>query len=108
MLQIGRNINRNDTADVKAGVALNSSTSVKIADANPDRIFFHVNNGVEPDKACWIKLHAEDEDDDKHGILVHEIGKGIGHWEMPPDNIYTGEISAIAEDTPCTVYVTEY
>jgi len=102
-----RTINTNDEATVTA-IPLNSSTSTVIAAANLGRVFFHVNNGVEPDKACWIKLHAASVDDTKHGIVVHEGQKGVGGWEMPTDNIYTGEISAIAQDTPCTVYVTEY
>ena len=101
------NINRAETATIGT-VVLNATTSTLIAAANPKRIFFHVNNGVEPDKACWIKLHAASTDNTKHGIVVHEGAKGVGGWEMPADNIYTGEISAIAEATPCTVYVTEY
>lgn len=105
--RINRVANINDTATITT-IVLNSTTSTKIADANTRRMFFHVNNGVEPDKACWIKLHAAIVDNTKHGIVVHEGAKGVGGWEMPPDNIYTGEISAIAEAEPCTVYVTEY
>jgi len=104
---IGRTANTNNEATITV-VVLNSSTSTVIAAANEDRVFFHVNNGIEPDKACWIKLHAAIIDNTKHGMVVHEGQKGTGFWEMPSDNIYTGEISAIAEDTPCTVYVTEY
>jgi len=103
----GRTTNTNDTATVTA-IVLNSSTSTVISPANPDRLFFHVNNGIEPDKACWIKLHAANVDNVKHGIVIHEGQKGTGFWQMPVDNIYPGEISAIAQDTPCTVYVTEY
>ena len=88
-----RTKNTNDTATVTA-IVLNSSTSILIAAVNPDRVFFHVNNGVEPDKACWIKLHAAGVDNTKHGIVVHEGQKGTGDWEMPPDNIYTGDPGA--------------
>lgn len=103
----GRNVNENDTAAVTT-IVLNATTSTVIAAANPDRIFFHVNSGIEPDKACWVKLHAASVNDDKDGIILHEAGKGDNAWEMPPDNVYPGEISAIAEAIPCTVYVTEY
>jgi len=103
----GRTFNTNTEATVTA-IPLNSSTSTVISAANPDRLFFYVNNGVEPDKACWIKLHAASLDNTKHGILLHEGEKGVGDWAMPVDNAYTGEISAIADDSNCTVYVTEY
>jgi len=106
-LKRGRTFNTNDEATVTA-IVLNDTTSTMISSANVNRVFFHVNNGVEPDKACWIKLHAASVDNLKHGITIHEGQKGTGHWEMPADNIYTGEISAIADATPCTVYVTEY
>ena len=104
---IGRTQNTSDSASVNDGIALNGSTSVVIADANPKRIFFEVNNNFS-DKAVWIKLQPADDDNDKKGIFLNEKEKGRTHWEMPPDNIYTGEISAIADSSNPTVYVTEY
>jgi len=101
------NVNVNTEASVNAGIALNSSSSVEIAPANPDRIFFHVTNNFS-DKACWIKLQEDSVDDIKKGIFLNEKEKGVTEWEMPPDNIYTGPISAIADSGTPTVYVTEY
>ena len=99
--------NTNDTADVLDAKNI-GATYIKIADANEDRTFFHVHNGVEPNKACWVRLSAAGAPTTKKGILLHETGKGKGHWEMPSDNIYTGEISARSDSSTCDIYVTEY
>ena len=106
-LKTERTRNTNDVAIVSVGVTLNTATSVIIAAANPNRVFFHVNSDF-PDKACWIKLQAATVDNVKKGIFLNEKEKGITQWEMPSDNIYTGEISAIAEDGNPIAYVTEF
>ena len=106
-LEIGGNTNTNDTAVVADGITLNATTSTIIAAANTDRIFFHVDNNFS-DKAVWIKLQAASVDNDDKGIFLNEKEKGVTKWEMPPDNIYTGEISAIADEGAPVVYVTEY
>ena len=106
-LMNGRNVNTNTDAVVST-VPLNSTTSVVIAAANPDRTFFHVNSDGSGDKDCWIRLYASSVDNLKQGFYLYETDKGINSWEMPPDNIYTGEISAIAEATPVTLNITEY
>ena len=105
--KIGRNFNRNDLATVSAGITLNSTTSTVIAAADLNRIFFYVDSNF-PEKACRIKLQAAIADNDQKGIFLNEKEKGKTHWEMPSDNIYTGEISAIAVDGAPLVYVTEY
>jgi len=106
-LKIGRNKNENDESTISGGTTLNSSTSSVIAVANPDRIYFSVNSNFS-DKACWIKLQSATTDNDKKGIFLNEKEKGITMWEMPVDNIYTGEISAIADSGSPVVFVTEY
>ena len=105
--QIGRNRNTNDTATVTTGFTLNSTTSTVISAANINRLMFHVNSDFS-DKACWIRLYASSDDNLKRGVFLHEKEKGVTHWDMPIDNIYTGEISAIAEEGAPIVYVTEY
>ena len=111
---IGRNINRADTNMICTSVNLNSSTAVKLADANPNRIFFNVNiNGNASDTSIFIKLQAASVDNDKCGIWIGRRLDEDGSyfkvdWEMPSDNIYTGEISAIMQSGNYTVYVTEY
>ncbi len=104
---IGRSRNVSDTAKLSPAIPLNSLTSTKIADANEDRIFFQVENNFS-EKQVWIKLQAASVDDEKKGIFLHKNVQGIGSWEMTPDNFYTGEISAIAEDGNPLVYITEY
>lgn len=105
--KIERNINTNDTAAVNSGVTLNANTSVKIADANPDRIYLYITNDGATD-AVWIKLQATGDDNDKKGIYLNKKGTSPNIWEMPTDNIYTGEICAIADANTPIAYVTEY
>lgn len=107
MKSIGRTANKNDTARVSSGIELNATASVKIADVNPDRIYFYVTaDGSKP--AVWLKLQATLVDDDKKGIYLGVHATGRRFWEMPSDNIYTGEICAIAEADSPDVHVTEY
>ena len=102
----GRNANFSDSATIEK-VELNNTTSVKIADANKGRTFFHINSNGSPFEV-WIKLQPAHIDNDKKGIFLHKSIEGGNFWEMPEDNIYTGEISAIAVNGSPTIYVTEY
>lgn len=104
---IGRTTNDSDGALVNAGVIVNATTSTVIAAANPNRITFHVNNNAAV-RACWVKLQAASVDNDLKGIFLAQSNKGNSRWEMPTDNIYTGEISAMADSGTETIYVTEY
>lgn len=107
-VDITRTRNTNTAALIPIGIALNSTTSTTIVSENERRIFFHVNNDAE-NVRIWIKLQAASEDDDKKGITIRRFtDRGDHFWEMPTDNIYTGEISAIAESGTPIVYVTEY
>jgi len=104
---IGRNVNVTDTAVVASGVALNTSTSTTISVANAERIVLHVSNDSNAN-GFWLKMQAASVDDDKKGIFITGKVQSNASWTMPPDNIYTGEISAIADaDGPCA-FVTEY
>lgn len=108
LLQRFRNIS--SVATLSDAIVLNNTTSTKIADANPNRMFFHVSiDGITGNNAIWIKLQAP-------GIDAHKKGIWIGKqaiifkldWEMPSDNVYIGEISAIADSGSPEVFVTEY
>jgi len=101
-LTIGRNTNTNDTAFVGGGITLNSSTTTTISTADANRIFFAVS--TDSSLAFWLKLQAASVDDDKDGLFM----PACAYWEMPTDNVYTGEISAIADSGSPKVYVTEY
>ena len=102
MSRLGRN--RNTTEDANSNtIALNNTTSTKIADANVNRIFLRVDNtsvGI----TIYIKLQKTSTDDVVEGIIV----LGGKFWEMPSDNIYTGEISGIASANSPEITVTEY
>ena len=100
---IGRNTNVNDAATLPVAFSVTTTLSLKISESNASRIFFCVNNNGSSD-AIWIKLQAASVDNDKKGIYV-EAGKS---WIMTPDNIYTGEISSISDNTTTDVYITEY
>ena len=106
-VKLGKNRNVHDEATISAGIVLNATTSTIIAPANDQRIFFHVNNN-DSSQDSWIKLQAATVDNVKKGIFLQRKGEPQGRWEMPSENIYTGEISAIAETGTPTIYVTEY
>lgn len=100
-----RNTNTNTLATLSDAISLNSSTSTKIVDScdgNGCRIFFGLTNNSNSD--IWLKLQAATTDNDKKGIFVPKKS----YWEMPPDNIYSGEISAIADFGTPDVYYTQY
>lgn len=102
-ISVGRNVNSNNVSNITS-VALNSTTTVKISDAKEKdkMIFFAISNNSTKD--VWLKLQAAAVDDDKKGIFMP---KG-SYWEMPPDNVYIGEISAIADNGTPTIFITEY
>jgi len=99
-LTIGRNRNTNDVAVVTTFV-LNSTTATKVADANPNRIFFHFSAEAIGMNSAFVRLYPAGDDNLKRGM-------NMDFWEMPPDINYTGEISAIAKGPNITVHATEY
>jgi hypothetical protein len=99
---IGRTINKTDVAIVSEEITLNTSTPIKIADANENRMFFEFcNHSAVSDVYLRLKPAG---DTSGMGTLVQKKEP----WRMPPDNIYTGEISAIAIIDSPTVCYTEY
>lgn len=99
---IGRNINVTDTAFLSESITLNSSTSTTIQAINTTRMHIIIFNSS--NSPVWIKLQAASVDNDKKGFQL--LAKGS--WSMPVDNIYTGEISAIAANNNADIYVTRY
>ncbi len=97
---IGKNINITDNATVSAAVSVGNS-SVTVAAANSERIYIAISPLK---KNVFVKLQAASVDNVKKGIF---IPRGFT-YELPVDNIYTGEISVIAESGNADVYVTEY
>lgn len=99
---IQRQINTNTTATISSAIALNNLTSVTVVNANTKRIFLFISNIGNKD--VWIKLQAASVDDDKKGIFIHAHES----WKMPSDNIYTGEVSGIADKGTPSIFITEY
>jgi len=104
-VQTGRTINTHDEATQGSVTAI--GTSITVIAANPERIYFSINNGA-ASESCWVKLQAASVDNVKEGEFLAEKGEGRTFWEMPPDNIYTGEISVIRENSNVIVFFTEY
>ena len=103
---IGRNLNTTDTA-VSDIIGLSNTVAVTIQAANNDRIFFHVNND-NASHAFWLRLYPAAQDNIKQGIYISSKAGTTTSWEMPSDQIYRGEISAIAVTDSPDAYVTEY
>ncbi len=98
----GRNVNSNDAALVKEGVELNNTNWVKIADANPKRLSFTA--AILSNQEILVILAP---------VSAGHVAKGIPvarnfPYKMDTDNVYTGEISALAIVDSPVVYVTEY
>lgn len=106
-LKIGRNKNTNDEANVVDAIGLNSATSTTILPPNPNRIAVSINNDSE-NNGVWIKLEPASANNTKKGIWLPKRSEGPLQWNMLPDNVYTGEISAIAATGTPDVYITEY
>lgn len=110
---IGRNTNINDTATVTS-YTLNSATATTISIPNSKRIYLSVcleNGSTDEDVA--IRLYPAATDGLKKGewLVRRNSGNDANYrpsWTMTPDNIYTGEISAITDSGTAIVHVTEY
>ncbi len=99
---IGRNRNLNTEAQTTE-FTLSDTTSTIISLANDKRIYFRVDN-ASTGRIVYVKLQAANVDNDKRGVRIKEIDI----FEMTGDNIYTGEISAIAEMDEPIIFVTEF
>lgn len=101
-----RTTNTNDSTSEEI-VAVNPTTAVKIADGNANRktarIFLSVTNNSNAD--VWVRLRTALVDNLKKGVVILYPGC---YWEMPPDEKYIGEVSAIAEDRDGEIVVCEY
>ncbi len=103
----GRNKNRNDEANMPDGILLNATADTLVLAANPERMSLHFHNG-DSVKGCWVKFQATGLDADKKGLFLDATGNLGSNWDMVPDNVYTGEICAIADSGSPMLYVVEY
>jgi len=97
---IGRNMNSAGDASIPGAISVGDSTSTVLLAENKKRI--SVTISVQ-DADIWVKEQAAIVDDDKKGLPVYNGETATDKT----DNVYTGEISAIAEDGTAQVYVTE-
>jgi hypothetical protein len=104
----GRTRNFNEISAISSAISLNDTTSTTLSVANSERIFWAVSiptaAGPGLTVQIWLKLQSASIDNDKKGI---NLSSG-DYWEMPVDNIYTGEISAIVENGTEDVFITEF
>jgi len=105
VLAIGRNLNTNDTAVVSTGTTMTVGTTAEtVLPANSSRIYMAISVSGHD---AFIRLQdAATDPTIKKGIIVP---KG-GTYELPPDNMYTGEISIITVlgATAPTYFATEF
>lgn len=111
--KIGRNRNINGVA-TSTIVTINSVTATTISIANPSRIFFNATLAPSVgNEDAFIRLYPAAVDNIQKGIVLIRDTFGnsnlfVPTWEMPTDNIYTGEISAISLNGTFDLLVTEY
>ena len=99
--KIGRNRNTSDEAETNT-TALNDTTATKIKDAGFAFVRLEIVN--ESNKDVYIKLQAATIDNLKEGEFLPRGSV----WEMPADQPYIGERSAIAVSGAPSVTVNMY
>lgn len=105
--KIGQTTAHTDTAElISPGISVGNLISVKILDReivaegqNPTRMLIAINV---QSKDTWIKFQPAAMDNDKKGILLQKGETLI----LEVENMYFGEISAIADLATSDVYVT--
>lgn len=107
---IGRNVNKSDEARV-FDVMLNSNTATTVIGPNKKRIYLNIDS-CDAAGGSFVRLKPASVDNNKQGIyLAKNIAAeapGRTFWEMSPDNIYTGEVSAISQSGALKLCITEY
>jgi len=100
MKRIGGNLNTTDKAELIVDVVLNTSTAVTITVANTERIGLVVTNPTNRD--VWLQF--------RNGGATFSNAERLlrGEKYTMPNNIYHGEIKAIADMGTPTITVLEY
>ena len=113
MIDIGRNVNSNDVATVTT-YEINSVTATVISVSKLRRIVFSACLDSDITSVdVYIRLYPAAADNLKRGEVLTRDTFGNSSlfrpsWAMTPDNIYTGEISAISLSGSVFIHVTEY
>ena len=108
----GRTQNTQDTSTTTT-VTINSVTATTILAANSERLYARVSldSGL-ADNQCFIREYAAATDNNKAGELLIRITGGNDSllkslYTTFPDNVYTGEISAIAVSGSFDLHIIE-
>lgn len=109
--EIKRVRNATDTATVTT-VEINSVTATTLLSANPRRMYARVYLDPTSDNIAYVREYPSATDNDKHGdVLVRDTVSNNsifkGSYSTMPDNVFTGEISAISESGTFNLYVIE-
>lgn len=112
MKRIGRNINTTDTV-ATTSVTINSVTATTLLAANPNRLWAKVSLAAGTlDQQAYIRDYAAATDNIKKGEVIARVTSGNNNlfkplYQTDTDNVYTGEISAIALAGTFTVHIME-
>ena len=99
--KIGSNRNVTDETTT-ATVTINSVTATTILAANADRMYARISlDSGSTNTECFVREYAAATDNNKAGEILVRITSGNDNLYKPmystmADNVYTGEISAIA------------
>jgi len=96
-----RDATTSSSATLSSAISIDDATSSTLVATNANRKYVAITVRL---KDTWVKLQAASVDNDKKGIYVAEDHT----YELPTDNIYTGEISGIGDQGDADIYVTEY
>jgi len=106
------NVNTNDTPTTTT-VLINSVTATTLLAANPKRLWIRVSmdSGITNEQA-FVREYPAATDNTKHGeLLIRDISSNHSLFKpcyfSMPDNIFTGELSAIAITGSFNLHITE-
>lgn len=100
---IGRNVNQDDDAIVNDPISV-GNTAQTVLPPNSERLYVAISARQ---RDVFVRfIPASEEPNNKKGILVPRNNT----YELPTDNIYTGEISVITVqgNQSASIYVTEF
>lgn len=105
-LKIGRNVNTNDEASVGSVTTISGANASVASAVNSSRIYFGI--WVQR-RDAWLRFQpASDDPSERKGIKILRNN----YYELPTDNIYTGEISILADGAApsqsAEISITEY
>jgi exosome complex RNA-binding protein Rrp4 len=104
---IGAERNTSTEVSTIGPVITNATTAVTLFPANPNRVYMVVMN-MDSSKRVWVKLQAAAIDNMKNGIIITGTNFAGKPFTLQAPNIYTGEVSVIADAGTPSVYAVEF